>query len=74
MCPYQNWLALIVFMTCVIDDGLCLGVILDLLSDDSLVVPDSVPDAENFSLQLIVHLGIKSQNNAQAETVVNNTR
>jgi len=35
------------------------------------VVPDSVPEAENFSQQLVVRLGIKSQSNSQAETVTN---
>jgi len=45
-----------------------------LLNDNSIIVPDSVPDTENFSSQLIVCLGIKNLNNAQAETVINNTK
>jgi len=45
----------------------------DLLNDDSVIVPDSVPDTENFSSQLIVCLGIKSLTNVQAETAINNT-
>ena len=43
----------------------------DLLNDDSVVVPNSVP--ENFSSQLVTRLGIKSLTNAQAETAINNT-
>jgi len=35
------------------------------------VVPDTVPEDENFSQQLMVRLTIKSQSNAQAETVAN---
>jgi len=42
-----------------------------LLNNDSFVVPDTVPEVENFSQQLVVHLGIKSQSNAQLETVTN---
>jgi len=45
----------------------------DLLNDDSFVVPNSVPDAENFTSQLVVCLGIKSQSNTQTKTVTNNT-
>jgi len=45
----------------------------DLLNDDSIIVPDSLPDTENFSSQLIVRLGIESLTNTQAETAINNT-
>jgi len=45
----------------------------DLLSDYSFVVPNSVSDTKYFTSQLVVHLGIKSQSNTQAETITNNT-
>jgi len=35
-----------------------------LLNDDFFVVPDTVPEAENFSQQLVVRLSIKNQSNA----------
>ena len=43
----------------------------DLLSDDFLVVPNSVPDIKNFSSHLIIRLGIKSQSIIQTETIIN---
>jgi len=43
----------------------------DLLNEDSTVVPDTIPETDTFSSQLVVRLRIKSQPKVMAEAIIN---